>query len=59
MVKRIRKTKTVWNTLYVTLKINKRVCSSCSTSGTRRVALITTPRKGEYLRQIEHIRGHL
>jgi hypothetical protein len=38
-----------------------RVNSSCSTSGTHRVALITNPteRTGEYVQQIEHIRGHL
>ena len=43
-----------------------RVSSSCSTSGTRRVNLVTNPlishyeeRSGKCLRQVEHIRGHL
>jgi hypothetical protein len=43
------------------------VCSSCSTSGTRRVNLVTNPvishmneeRTGKCLRQVEHICGHL
>ena len=37
---------------------------SCSTSGTRRITLVTHPvmneeRTGKCLRQVEHIRGHL
>ena len=43
-----------------------RVSSSCSTSDTRRVNLVTKPvishereRNREVLRQVEHIRGHL
>jgi hypothetical protein len=48
------------------LRCSGRVSSSCSTSGTRRVNLVTSPvishewgKNREGLRQVEHIRGHL
>ena len=48
------------------LRCSGRVSSSCSTSGTRRVNLVTNPvishecgKNREGLRQVEHIRGHL
>ena len=48
------------------LRYFERVSSSCSTSDTRRVNLVTKPvishereRNREVLRQVEHIRGHL
>ena len=48
------------------LRCSGRVSSSCSTSDTRRVNLVTNPvishelgKDGKCLRQVEHIRGHL
>ena len=48
------------------LRCSGRVNSSCSTSGTHRVNLVTSPvishewgKNWEGLRQVEHIRGHL
>ena len=47
------------------LRCSGRVSSSCSTSGTGRVNLVTNPvlvnaeRTGKCLRHVEHIRGHL
>ena len=48
------------------LRCSGMVSSSCSTSGTRRVNLVTCPvishewgKNREGLRQVEHIRGHL
>jgi len=46
------------------LRCSGRVSSSCSTSGTRRVILVTNPvisegRTGKCLQQVKHIRGHL
>ena len=45
------------------LRCSGKVSISCSTSGTRRVSLVTSPvneeRTGKCLRQLEHILGHL
>jgi hypothetical protein len=42
------------------LRCSGRVSSSCSTSDTRHVNLVTNPeRTGKCLWQVEHIRGHL